>query len=197
MIRNYHWKVGLLSGCYAFTSTSASLTVFAASLVGIRLSPDPAWATLPLSLQLLGTMAAGLPASLLMKRVGRTKGFLLGTLLGALGGVVSAWAIIAEDFTLFCLGILLLGLMRGFTQLYRFSAVDVVPAHFKPRAISLVLAGGILAGFLGPEIGSRTVEWIPNHRFSGSYWAVVKLFLVSIPMLLLAILVFRRRLQRH
>ena len=108
-MRNYHWKVALLSGCYAFTSTSASLTVFAASLVGIQLSPDPAWATLPLSLQLLGTMAAGLPASLLMKRIGRTKGFLLGTLLGALGGVVSAWAIIAEDFTLFCLGILLLG----------------------------------------------------------------------------------------
>ncbi len=104
MIRNYHWKVALLSGCYAFTSTSASLTVFAASLVGIRLSPDPVWATLPLSLQLLGTMAAGLPAFLLMKRVGRTKGFLLGTLLGALGGVVSAWAIIGRGFHSFLSG---------------------------------------------------------------------------------------------
>ena len=129
-------------------------------------------------------MVAGFPASMLRKRIGRRNGFLLGTATGFIGIVLSAWAIISVQFCLFCTGIFILGLMRGFAHLFRFAVVEVVPAHFKSRAISLVLAGGILAGFLSPEIGSHTVDWLADYLFASSYLAISVLFMLTVPILL-------------
>ncbi len=178
-----NWKVGLLSFCYALSSTSASLNVLAATLVGYHLAEVKTWATIPLSLQLLGTMAASFPASMLMKRVGRRNGFLLGTALGVFGAFLCAFAIKIEHFPLFCLGVFCLGLMRGISQLFRFTAVEVVEHDFHAQAISLVLVGGIIAGFLGPAIGSWTADWIPYFPFAGSYLVIAVLFLTTVPVL--------------
>lgn len=140
--------VGWLGLCFALSGTSASLTVSAAALVGQRIAENPAWATLPLSLNLLGTMSSGIPASLLMQRIGRRNGFRIGTVVGLLGALLNIYAIQSESFTLFCLGSYLIGCLLGFGQLYRFAAIEVTPEEHKARAVSLVLFGGIFLEFL-------------------------------------------------
>ena len=171
-------QVSLLGVCFAFSATSASLNVAAASLVGNTLAENKALATLPLSLNLLGTMSAGLPASLLMRRYGRRGVFLLGVLLGTLGAGTAAFSIIHENFVLFCASIFCIGLLLGIGQLYRFAAVDVAEPEFRSRAISLVMAGGIVAGVLGPGIASYARDLIPEARFAGSYLAIITLYAV-------------------
>ena len=133
--------IGWLGLCFALSGTSASLTVSAAALVGQRIAENPAWATLPLSLNLLGTMSSGIPASLLMQRIGRRNGFRIGTVVGLLGALLNIYAIQSESFTLFCLGSYLIGCLLGFGQLYRFAAIEVTPEEHKARAVSLVQHG--------------------------------------------------------
>ncbi len=171
-------QVGLLGVCFAFSATSASLNVAAASLVGHAIAENKALATLPLSLNLLGTMSAGLPASLLMRRFGRRAIFFLGVFLGALGASTAAYAIMLESFFLFCLSIYCIGLLLGIGQLYRFAAVDVAEADFRARAISLVMAGGLVAGILGPGIASFARDLLPEARFAGSYLTIIGLYAI-------------------
>ena len=112
----------LLSLCFAFSGSTSSLSVSAASLVGHDIANNKALATLPLSFHLLGTMLSGLPASLLMKRVGRRYGFIIGTGVGILGASIATFSIIYSNFILFCFSLFLLGILSGFQQLYRFAA---------------------------------------------------------------------------
>lgn len=175
--------VGWLSLCFALTSTSASLTVSAAALVGQRIAENPAWATLPLSLNLLGTMSSGIPASLLMKRIGRRNGFRLGTLVGASGALLNIQAIESGNFLLFCLGSYLIGCLLGFGQLYRFAAVEVTPAAHKAQAVSLVLLGGIFSGILGPGIAFLTQDLVADAPFAGSYQTLIGLYVLVLLLL--------------
>jgi len=141
---NFLRTILLLSVCFAFSGTTSSLTVSASSLVGYGIADNKALATLPLSFHLLGTMLAGIPASLLMKRVGRRYGFMIGTGIGASGAAAATIAIIYSNFVFFCMSIFLLGILSGFSQLYRFTAADVARPEFRTKAVSLVMFGGIL-----------------------------------------------------
>ena len=170
--------VGWLGLCFALSGTSASLTISAAALVGKRITDDPAWATLPLSLNLLGTMSSGIPASLLMQKIGRRNGFRLGTVVGMLGGLINIYAIQSGSFILFCLGSYLIGCLLGFGQLYRFAAIEVTPEEHKARAVSLVLFGGILSGVLGPGIALLTKDWVEEAPFMGSYQSLIGLYIL-------------------
>ena len=170
--------VGWLGLCFALSGTSASLTVSAAALVGQRIAENPAWATLPLSLNLLGTMSIGIPASLLMQRIGRRNGFRLGTVVGLFGALLNIYAIQSESFTLFCLGSYLIGCLLGFGQLYRFAAIEATPEEHKARAVSLVLFGGMLSGILGPGIAFVTKDWVEGAPFMGSYQSLIGLYVV-------------------
>ena len=170
--------VGWLGLCFALSGTSASLTISAAALVGQRIAENPAWATLPLSLNLLGTMSSGIPASLLMQRVGRCNGFRIGTVVGLLGTLLNIYAIQSESFILFCLGSYLIGCLLGFGQLYRFAAIEVTPEEHKARAISLVLFGGIFSGILGPGIAFLTKDWVEGAPFMGSYQSLIGLYIL-------------------
>ena len=170
--------VGWLGLCFALSGTSASLTVSAAALVGQRIAENPAWATLPLSLNLLGTMSIGIPASLLMQRIGRRNGFRLGTVVGLFGALLNIYAIQSESFTLFCLGSYLIGCLLGFGQLYRFAAIETTPEEHKARAVSLVLFGGMLSGILGPGIAFVTKDWVEGAPFMGSYQSLIGLYVV-------------------
>ncbi len=91
-------------------------------------------------------MLSGLPASLLMKRVGRRYGFIIGTGVGILGASIATFSIIYSNFVLFCFSLFLLGILSGFQQLYRFAAAEVVSPEFRAKAVSWVLLGGIFAG---------------------------------------------------
>ena len=181
---NFLRTILLLSLCFALTGTTSSLTVSASPLVGFQIAGNKALATLPLSLHLIGTMLTGIPASFLMKNVGRRYGFMIGTGIGAFGAASAAGAIIYSNFYLFCLSIFCLGILSGFGQLYRFAAADVATHEFKTKAVSLVMIGGIIAGFIGPTVASKAKDLIPNAEFAGSYLFVI-MFHVLIVLILL------------
>ena len=179
-----------MSLCFALTGTTSSLTVSASPLVGFKIADNQALATLPLSFHLIGTMLAGIPASFLMKNVGRRYGFMIGTGIGSFGALSAVGAIIYSNFYLFCLSIFCLGILSGFGQLYRFAAADVATHEFKTKAVSLVMVGGIIAGFIGPTVASKAKNLIPNAEFAGSY-----LFVIMFHVLIVLIL-FGTRLPR-
>ena len=115
---NTYISILLLSICFALSASTASLSVSSSSLVGFQIANNKALATFPLSFHLLGTMLAGIPASMLMKHIGRRYGFLIGTGIGTFGAASASLAIIYSSFTLFCLSIFCLGVLNGFAQLY-------------------------------------------------------------------------------
>lgn len=159
----------------------ASTTVMTLSgLVGQRLAPAPALATLPVAMMMIGAVLAALPASLLMKRVGRRPGFIAGALLGgAGGGTISVLAISLDSFMLFCAGNLLLGVYQAFANYHRFAAAGAASPAFQSQAISLVLAGGVVAAFLGPLNASRTTDLLAGIPDAGPYAIVVALALAG------------------
>lgn len=163
-----------------------SLIISTSALVGVALAPTPALATLPLGLTYLCIMMTMIPASLLMKRYGRRIGFALGGSAGLIGGSTSAFGIYQGSFTVFCIGSAIFGIANGFAQYYRFAAAEIVDESYKSRAISWVLAGGLVAAFIGPNAANLTRQMIPGAQFSASY-ALIALFCFGIIMIQLLI----------
>ena len=152
-------NVLLLALCQALAVTGNAVVLTVAALAGYMLAEDKSLATLPLALQFTATMAATIPASLLMKRIGRRAGFSLGVLVAAAGGAVSSFAIFTANFPLFCLGAAIYGGFNGFALFYRFAAADTASDAFRGKAISLVVTGGVLAAFAGPELAIWSRGW--------------------------------------
>lgn len=119
------------------------LAVTAGALVGRALAADPALATLPVALTVVGTLLTTVPASQFMQRVGRRAGFALGALIGVASGLVCAAGIQTQSFALFAAGNLLIGAFQSFVGYFRFAAAESVPESFRSRAIAWVLAGGV------------------------------------------------------
>lgn len=148
-----HRQVLLLASSQALFQTASVMVMTVGGLAGARLAPSPEWATTPIAAMFLGTALTTIPASLWMARVGRRTGFIAGALLGVVAGLVAAAGIWMGSLVLLSLGTMLVGAYQGFAQFYRFAAGEVADAAFRPRAISLVLAGGIVAALLGPMVG--------------------------------------------
>ncbi len=165
-------------------STAQTVLIILSGLVGAMMADDKALATLPISAVVVGTLMTTVPASFLMKRVGRRAGFLVGSALGLTGMLISALAIYIQSFWLFSFGTLVIGGNAGFAQYYRFAAADVVSANFRPRAISLVLAGGILAAIVGPELAKATTDLMAPIPFLGAYMAIAAIPVISATILL-------------
>jgi len=163
--------------------TGSSLLIATSALVGAAISEASAWATIPLGVQFLAMTATAIPASLLMQAYGRRAGFLLGIGAGIIGVGLAVVAILEAQFLLFCLASVFVGVFNGVGQFFRFAAADVAGEGNKARAISLVLAGGILAGFLGPNIGAWT-ESILDVRFAASYLALGVFYLIGLVAIL-------------
>lgn len=161
----------------------ASITVLTLSgIVGERLAPSEALATLPIALMMVGTVISTFPASLYMKRVGRRAGFMTGVSVGGTGGSLTAFAGIAmQEFLVFCAGNMLLGLYQGFAMYYRFAANDVASPAFRSRAISYVMAGGVVAAFAGPW--NARLDWLPSVPSGGPYLLIAMLSLVALCLL--------------
>ncbi len=173
-------NVAILAANQALFLITAITVMTLSGLVGQRLTPEPALATLPVAMMMVGVVVASLPASLLMKRVGRRAGFIVGTLVGGVaGGALSVLAIDLGSFALFCAGSLLLGVYQAFANLHRFAAADAASPAFASKAISLVLAGGVAAAFLGPLNASRATELLPGIVDAGPYAVIVALSLLG------------------
>jgi len=175
--------VAILSACQAMHVTGTSLMVTISALVGLSLAPDPRMATLPMGFQALAAMLSTLPASHLMKRRGRRFGFTLGALLAASGALTAALAVSLGRFPLLCAGTFLFGTSVGTFQYYRFAAADSVAESERARAISLVLAGGVAAAFLGPNLASWSREAITETPFLASFLTLASLQLVTLTLL--------------
>jgi MFS family permease len=145
-------------------------------LIGADLSPSPAWVTLPVSLVTVGVASSTIPAALLMGKIGRRAGFVASASLACLASLLAAYAVYQRSFVLFCIASFLIGINGAFAQQYRFAAAESVEAEHSARAVSLVLVGGIVAGFLGPELAKWTKDWLPAGLYTGSFVSVAALY---------------------
>ena len=172
-----------LAALQALLLTNNALTFFLSPLIGVALAPDPAFATVPLTAFVVGAAITTLPISMLMKQVSRRAGFLLGAFLGLCGAALSALALVQESFPLFMLGAFCGGSFSATGQYYRFAAAEAVEVHSRGRAISFVLAGGLVGAFVGPETAILTRDLLPT-AYLASYIALVGFALASFTVLL-------------
>ena len=173
-------NIMLLALCQALGMTVSSMLLSAAGLVGESLAADPKWATLPLSAQFLFTMFATLPASLLMQRKGRRFGFIFACMIMILSGAGAALAIYSGHFFGFVASTMGLGVALSFFQYFRFAAVDIAPPKYASKAISWVLAGGLLAAFVGPNLAALTQTLDAGHPFMVTMLCAIPLGLIMI-----------------
>ena len=159
-------NVGLLAASQALLLTNSVTLVAVNSLAGFALATDKRWATLPISAYVVGSALSTLPASYFMKHYGRRAGFMLGGVLGIVGASTGAYAIGTQSFFLLCIGAFLSGIYNAIGQYYRFAAADMSSAEFRSKAISLVLAGGIVGGVLGPETSKLTRDLMAPEFFA-------------------------------
>ena len=176
-------NVVVLAICQGLLFTNNSVLITVNALAGYALATNKAIATLPVTAYFVGSALAALPLSFLMKRYGRRAGFTLGAVFAILGSLICAAAVYAGNFVLLCVGVLVLGAYFAAGQYYRFAAADSVSADFKSQAISLVLAGGIVGGFLGPETSKITKDLLAGHVYTGAYCSLVVFALLSILVL--------------
>lgn len=175
-------NIWLLAGGQAMQLSTNATLIAVSGLAGLALADDKSLATLPVSFWVVGGMLATLPASFHMKRVGRRRGFIHGALVGIAGALLSAAAIPLQSFWLLCFGALLFGAQNAVGQYFRFAAADSAAPGFRSTAISLVLAGGLLGGVLGPGI-SRFALDLFEPRFTGAFLALVVFALATIVLM--------------
>ena len=172
-------NVLVLVAAQAILGAQMPMMFIVAGLAGQSLASNPCWATLPISCMVIGSMLTATPISAFMQRHGRRAGFVAGAFGGALGAVVAAYGLLTSSFVLFCIGGLLTGIYMSAQGFYRFAAADTASDAFRPKAISWVMAGGLLSAVIGPELVKLTSDSfvIP---FLGTYLAVIGLNMVGV-----------------
>lgn len=173
----------ILAACQALYMTGTSLMIATSPLVGYMLAEQKNLATLPLAAHHAGIMLATMPASLLMARIGRRPAFMAGACLGILGATLAGYAIVLGDFFLFCGAVMVVGLFNGFAVFYRFAAADTASPEFRPKAISWVMTGGLVAAFLGPEIAKHTKDLLLPFTYAAAYFSLIGVYVLSIALL--------------
>jgi MFS family permease len=179
---NTRRNVGLLTACQAMLFTNNSTLIAINGLAGLALAPTPTLATLTVTCWVIGGAIATMPASHYMRRVGRRRGLMQGAAIGILGALICAAAVWNANFWLLCFGTLVFGTFNAFGQYYRFVAAEVAPPDFRATAVSLVLAGGLVGGILGPTTSRLTVDMV-GPRFTGAYLVLIVFIVVTVALL--------------
>ncbi len=165
--------------------TTAVMSVTMAALVGASIAPEPSLSTVPYGFQFLLVMLITYPASKLMSRIGRKKSFLLATIPLAASGIIGFLAVEERAFSLLVISHSLLGTYIAFANFNRFAATDNISVHLKPRAISLVVAGGVIAAVIGPMLTTYFKDFGSLQAFSACYAVFTGLAVVSLVLNLL------------
>src|SRR4051812_32460074 len=147
-----------LAAAQALTGANSAVIFATGSIVGATLAPSVALATVPLSMYVLGLAAGTLPTGAISRAYGRRAAFIIGTFCGVLTGALAAIAVLYASFWLFCGATFLGGLYGAVAQSYRFAAADGASTAFRPKAVSWVMAGGVFAGVLGPQLVQWTMD---------------------------------------
>jgi MFS family permease len=170
----------VLAMAQSLGGASPAIVISLGGLVGQALAPDKSLATLPVSLLQLGLATGTIPAAMLMRKVGRRTGYVIGSLIGVVAGCTAALGIVSAFFALFCVGTFLAGWWGSFVQSYRFAATDAASNFFKARAISWVMIGGLVAGFIGPQTALWTRDAIAGAPLAGGFFGQAVLALLTI-----------------
>jgi len=178
-------NVLVLASAQALYGCSTIILVATAGLVGTMIAPSKGLATLPITAFVAGTALTTIPASMLMRRIGRRPGFVIGAGAGVASSVLAAIAILLGAFWFFVFAIMLQGVYQAFSQYYRFAAADVASPAFRPKAISWVLLGGIAGAVFVPAIVAITKDLLGPILFIGTY-----LFSASMGIAAMAVLAF-------
>ncbi len=162
-----------------------SVVVYATgAIIGNMLAPDKTLATLPISIFVVGMAACILPAGAIARRYGRRMAFLAGAGCGVLVGVLAALAVMIGSFWLFCLATFFGGAYASVVLSFRFAAADGVSPAMRPRALSFVMGGGVVAGIVGPQLVTHTMNVWPAHMFAVTFMAQAAVAAVSALVLL-------------
>ena len=173
-----------LAAAQALTGANSAVIFATGSIVGATLAPDISLATVPLSIYVVGLAAGTLPTGAISRRYGRRVAFIIGAGCGVATGLLAAFAILHGSFALFCCATFLGGLYGAVSQSYRFAAADGASAEYRPKAVSWVMAGGVFAGVLGPQLVQWTMDiWSP-YLFAFSF--VVQAIVALVAMAVLA-----------
>jgi len=163
----------LLFGAQMVFVSGNILLVTVGGIVGYQLASDPALATLPVALMVIGTACATVPAAFTMQRIGRKFGFILATGIAAFGAWLATQALVADSFWLFCAATACVGSSLGFSQQFRFAAAESVPLHQVSHAVSFILLGSIAGAFLGPAVVSYSAETDPSNPYALAFQTVI------------------------
>src|SRR5947209_3676597 len=158
-----------LAAAQALTGANSAVIFATGSIVGATLAPDVSLSTVPISMYVLGLAAGTLPTGASSRAYGRRVAFIIGTGCGMLTGLLASVAILNASFWLFCFATFLGGLYGAVSQSYRFAAADGASAAYRPRAVSWVMAGGVFAGVLGPQLVQWTMDIWPRYLFAFSF----------------------------
>ncbi|MCA0257333.1 MAG: MFS transporter [Proteobacteria bacterium] len=183
-LRSAKINVGLLTAAQAILGSAGPLSFSVGALAGYELlSDDKSLATAPLTGFNVGVALGAVAVAATSRLLGRKAAFMLGAVMIGIGGLVAALALFRADFWLFAGGLLLIGLSGGFTQKIRFAAADASPSFWKGKAISWILAGGIVSAVLGPQIAIETKDFYAPVLFAGAFMALVPLSLLAVAVL--------------
>ena len=182
--RSARRNVLVLVAAQAILGAQMPMIFTVAGLAGQSLAPNACWATLPISAAVIGSMLTATPISAFMQRHGRRAGFAIGALGGGIGGVLGAYALSTSNFLLFVIAALFTGIYMSAQGFYRFAAADTASDAYRPKAISLVMAGGLLSAVIGPQLVKVTAETMVIP-FLGTYLAIIGLNAVGVFLFLL------------
>lgn len=175
----YKSNLVLLVICQLISATGSIVFVTLGGIIGATLADNPAWATLPVSMMVISVALTTVPAAMLMRKIGRSRGFSMASLSAVMAVLVGAQALAAESFVLFVVATMMFGINFAFTHQYRYAAAESVPPGMTARAVSFVLLGSIGGALLGPEIATRGQGWIADVPYAGSMYALAILYVVQ------------------
>jgi MFS family permease len=172
-----------LAAAQALSGANSAVIFATGSIVGATLAPDISLATVPLSMFVVGLATGTLPVGAISRAYGRRVAFIIGTGCGVVTGMLAAFAILRGSFALFCCATFLGGLYGAVSQSYRFAAADGASAAYRPKAVSWVMAGGVFAGVLGPQLVQWTMDIWPPYLFAASFAAQAAVAVVAMIVL--------------
>lgn len=178
-------NVRLLLAAQALGGASPPIIISLGGIVGQMLTENPALVTLPVSLYNLGLALSTIPAAMLMRRLGRRLAYVVGALLAILSGLIAAAGIVQGSFETFCIGTAMAGFYGACVQSYRFAASDAVEAAERPKAISRIMIGGLVAAVIGPQVVIWTRDAWAAAPFAGSFVGQAGLALLALPLLMM------------
>lgn len=184
MLQNtMHRQVFILASSQSLFQTVSVMVMTIGGLAGANIANTPTIATLPIASMFLGTAMMMFPASMWMAKVGRRNGFLCGAFLGISGGIIAAVGIIYSSLSLLALGTFCVGAYQSFAQFYRFAASEVADDAFRSRAISFVMAGGVVAALIGPVLARFGGPLFNHLEYVGSFLIITIVSLIAMGIL--------------